>query len=146
MYSIKQVSEMVGISTDTLRYYESKGLLSPQRKNNAYRSYSQKDLRDIQYITVLKYAQFSLAEIQQIVSSLDVTPTDDCNQMNRKILSSKKDELEQRVQIYTELIESIASILKLIGNDEAYLENETEIYGQVQDVFQRIQESREEVL
>ena len=43
-YSIKELSELVGVSARTLRYYDEIGLLKPSRVNDAgYRYYGQKE-------------------------------------------------------------------------------------------------------
>ncbi len=42
-YGIGEVSDIVGISTRTLRYYEEAGLLAPARTANEYRRYTPAD-------------------------------------------------------------------------------------------------------
>ncbi|WP_143155660.1 MerR family transcriptional regulator, partial [Ornithinibacillus halophilus] len=44
LYSIQEVSQKLGISKDTLRYYDRIGILSPTRDDNMYRKYSRNDL------------------------------------------------------------------------------------------------------
>ncbi|MGE7826887.1 MerR family transcriptional regulator [Paenibacillus sp. NPDC093718] len=44
LYSIQEVSQLLGISKDTLRYYDRIGIVSPSRENNRYRRYSKNDL------------------------------------------------------------------------------------------------------
>lgn len=36
---IKQVEELVGITSKNIRFYEDQGLLQPQRTENGYRDY-----------------------------------------------------------------------------------------------------------
>ncbi len=38
---IKQVEELVGITSKNIRFYESQGLLTPERADNGYREYHQ---------------------------------------------------------------------------------------------------------
>ena len=45
---IKQVEELVGITSKNIRFYESQGLLTPERADNGYREYHQ------EYITITK--------------------------------------------------------------------------------------------
>ena len=42
--NIKEVSTLTGLSADMIRFYEKKGLVSPQRKPNGYRDYSTHDI------------------------------------------------------------------------------------------------------
>ncbi|WP_342480005.1 MerR family transcriptional regulator [Paenibacillus sp. FSL L8-0340] len=63
-YSIKEVSRILGIPKDTLRYYDRIGIVSPSREHNSYRRYSKDDLVDLMNIQIMQYADFSLEEIK----------------------------------------------------------------------------------
>lgn len=63
-YSIKEVSQLLGIAKDTLRYYDRIGMVSPSRETNSYRRYSKDDLVDLMNIQIMQYAGFSLEEIK----------------------------------------------------------------------------------
>ena len=43
-YLIGEASELTGLSRDTLRFYEKKGLIRSERKENGYRVYSEEEL------------------------------------------------------------------------------------------------------
>ncbi|WP_062050427.1 MerR family transcriptional regulator [Bacillus sp. JCM 19034] len=64
LYSIQEVSRILGISKDTLRYYDRIGIVSPSREENRYRRYSKEDLIDLMNIQIMQYADFSLDEIK----------------------------------------------------------------------------------
>lgn len=64
LYSIQEVSRILGISKDTLRYYDRIGIVSPSREENRYRRYSKDDLIDLMNIQIMQYADFSLDEIR----------------------------------------------------------------------------------
>lgn len=64
LYSIQEVSTILGMSKDTLRYYDRIGIVSPSRKDNRYRGYSRDDLIDLMNIQIMRYADFSLDEIK----------------------------------------------------------------------------------
>ena len=63
-YSIQEVSRMLGIPKDTLRYYDRIGVVSPSRGHNSYRKYSRDDIVDLMNIQIMQYADFSLEEIK----------------------------------------------------------------------------------
>ena len=63
-YSIKEVSQILDIPKDTLRYYDRIGIVSPSRKHNSYRRYSRDDIIDLMNIQIMQYADFSLEEIK----------------------------------------------------------------------------------
>lgn len=64
LYSIQEASQILGVSKDTLRYYDRISLVSPLREGNQYRKYSRNDLIDVMNIQIMKYADFSLDEIK----------------------------------------------------------------------------------
>lgn len=64
LYSIQEVSRLLGIPKDTLRYYDRIGIVSPSREDNRYRKYSKNDLVDLMNIQIMQYADFSLDEIK----------------------------------------------------------------------------------
>lgn len=64
LYSIQEVSQILGMAKDTLRYYDRIGLVSPMRLENQYRRYSKKDLVDLMNIQIMQYADFTLEEIK----------------------------------------------------------------------------------
>lgn len=69
-YTILKLSRMAGISTRTLRYYDSIGLLKPLRINSSgYRIYGQKEIALLQQILFYRELGFSLEDIRSIVLS-----------------------------------------------------------------------------
>jgi len=69
MYKIGEFSKVLSVSTDTLRYYEKNGLLTPSgRSDSGYRLYNENDLRCMQFIIRAKSIGFSLNEIKELLS------------------------------------------------------------------------------
>lgn len=67
-YSVKEVSELTGVSTRTLRYYDTISLLKPHHyTESGYRMYSSKELDRLQLILFYKSLQFSLEEIKGLL-------------------------------------------------------------------------------
>lgn len=86
-YKIGDVSKILGISPDLLRYYEKKGIVRPQKdKTNDYRYYEAWDINFL--IECLWYKQygFGLAEVERIIAGSSFDELLD-------ILSDKQDEL-----------------------------------------------------
>ena len=66
--SIKEVSELYKITTNKLRFYEKKGLLSPSRHpENGYRQYFIKDLLTIQAILTYRALELSIEDIRDLL-------------------------------------------------------------------------------
>jgi MerR family transcriptional regulator, heat shock protein HspR len=66
VYGISVASELSGLGPQTLRLYETRGLLTPVRSDGGTRRYSDDDLDRLQRITELLAAGVNLAGIAQI--------------------------------------------------------------------------------
>ena len=65
----KQVEELTGMSRQNIRYYERMGLLEPARDDsNAYRDYSEEDVRRLKLIRMLRMLDMPLKDIQDIIN------------------------------------------------------------------------------
>lgn len=68
-YKIGDVSKMLGISTDIMRYYEKKGIVKPHKdENNDYRYYEVWDVNFLVECLWFKQFDFGMKEIEKIVS------------------------------------------------------------------------------
>ena len=69
-YSIRQLSELAGISARTLRYYDSIGLLKPSCvRDSGYRYYGEKEVELLQQILFYKERGLKLEQIAEIVKN-----------------------------------------------------------------------------
>ena len=69
LYTIGQLAKLAGISTKTLRVYERKGLLVPERNaDNSYRLYGEEAVRTLEKIQLMKYLDFSLDQIAEFLA------------------------------------------------------------------------------
>ncbi|BBN82465.1 heavy metal-responsive transcriptional regulator [Pseudoalteromonas sp. A25] len=65
---IGELAKSLGVSTDTLRYYEQHKLLTPSaRTESGYRMYTQEQQRQMQFILRAKEVGFSLKEIRELL-------------------------------------------------------------------------------
>lgn len=105
MRTVKEVSNLTGISVRTLHYYDEIGLLKPTGKSEAgYRLYDDKALETLQQVLFFREFDIPLKEIKAVMAN----PALDRNQilqMQRKMLTAKKERMER-------LIASIDDILK----------------------------------
>ena len=70
LLKIGELAKQTGVAVGTLRYYESLGLLEPAlRSSSGYRYYTADAARQVQFIKKAQRLNFSLQEIQQILSS-----------------------------------------------------------------------------
>ncbi|SFC42720.1 MerR family transcriptional regulator [Streptomyces aidingensis] len=67
---IGELAQRTGVSTRTLRYYESRGLIPARRAVNGYRVYGDDDLRLVEQIRTLVDLGFGLEETRPFVECL----------------------------------------------------------------------------
>ncbi|MCW8995923.1 MAG: Zn(2+)-responsive transcriptional regulator [Psychromonas sp.] len=69
MYRIGELAQRYQIKTDTLRFYDKHGLLTPSsRSTSGYRMYSEKDAQRLRFILRAKAIGFSLTDIAELLS------------------------------------------------------------------------------
>jgi DNA-binding transcriptional MerR regulator len=68
-YSIKQLAELAGVTTRTLRFYDSIGLLCPERLANGYRVFGPTDVDRLQMIMFYREMDLPLDEIGKLLDS-----------------------------------------------------------------------------
>ena len=74
LYTAGEFANMAGVSLRTIRFYDSKGLLKPVSYSEAgYRYYDRNSFLVLQRIMMLKYLDFSLAQIDEILKTNDDT-------------------------------------------------------------------------
>lgn len=67
-YTIKQLADIAGVSTRTLRYYDQIDLLKPNyNSRNNYRIYTENQVNQLQRILFYKALEFPLAKIQLLM-------------------------------------------------------------------------------
>jgi MerR family transcriptional regulator, heat shock protein HspR len=67
LYAISVAAELAGMGVQTLRLYETRGLLAPQRTDGGTRRYSENDLVRLRRIGVLLGAGLNLAGIAMVL-------------------------------------------------------------------------------
>jgi MerR family transcriptional regulator, heat shock protein HspR len=67
VYGISVTSELSGLAPQTLRLYESRGLLTPERSAGGTRRYSDDDLKRLSRITELVAQGINLAGVAEIL-------------------------------------------------------------------------------
>ncbi len=71
-YTIKEIADLAGVTTRTLRYYDEIGLLSPaDTGDNGYRLYNHESLLQLQQILFYRELDVPLKEIQRIMGKPD---------------------------------------------------------------------------
>lgn len=91
-----QVARQAGVNTQTLRYYERRGLLpDPGRTGSGYRSYGPDAVRIVRFVKRAQHLGFTLTEIETLLDLADGGP-DNC-EVTRRLATEKIAELDQKI-------------------------------------------------
>lgn len=97
-FTIGQLSELAGVSSKTIRYYESVGILPPpQRSHAGYRMYSDIDIRRVEFVRRARALDMGLAEVRDLVAWAGTRTCNDFQEGFRDVLRSKQEEVDHRI-------------------------------------------------
>lgn len=117
LYMIGVAAELAGVHPQTLRMYEQKGLLTPQRTSGNTRMYSQADIERLALISELTNEGINLAGVIRILDlqgRLDERDSelDDLHKCVRR-LADRVHELETRAQVTALVARGTTAIRRL---------------------------------
>jgi DNA-binding transcriptional MerR regulator len=129
VYSVKQLSDLAGVSVRTLHYYDEIGLLKPsQVGENNYRYYDDSSLFRLQQILFYREIGLELHRIKEILGNPEFD-TVSALQMHRRTL-------EERIERLQTLIKTVdTTIMHLIG--EVDMSNKKNIFEGFSDEKQK---------
>ena len=82
---IGELSERSGVRIETIRFYEKQGLLAPAlRAENNYRTYTEKHLRQLNFIHHCRTLDMPLSDVKMLLSS-DATDTEQAGHVHELI-------------------------------------------------------------
>ena len=116
LYMISVAAELAGVHPQTLRIYEQKGLVSPQRTSGNTRMYSQADIERLQLINALTDEGINLAGVIRIFDlkrRLDKRD-EEIDALHKRVrrLADRVHELETRESVNSLVNESNAIVLR----------------------------------
>ena len=134
MRTVKEISDLTGISVRTLHYYDEIGLLKPTEKSDAgYRLYDDKALETLQQILFFREFDISLKEIKAVLDN-PALERNQILQVQRKMLVTKKQRMER-------LIASIDDILKGENKMDFTIFTKTEVEEMFQTMLEHMPEN-----
>ena len=134
MRTVKEISDLTGISVRTLHYYDEIGLLKPTEKSDAgYRLYDDKALETLQQILFFREFDISLKEIKAVLDN-PALERNQILQVQRKMLVTKKERMER-------LIASIDDILKGENKMDFTIFTKTEVEEMFQTMLEHMPET-----
>jgi DNA-binding transcriptional MerR regulator len=116
-YTISALADEFDISTRSIRFYEEKNLISPNRTEGNQRFYTRRDRARLKLILRGKRFGYSLEEIAEIIGMTDID-IDEEDQIKKTLKFGKKrlDELRERIHELTMLEQDLATFQEKIQN------------------------------
>jgi DNA-binding transcriptional MerR regulator len=117
-YQIGELSRRIGLSPDTLRYYEKIGLLPPVARNTSgLRIYGDKDISRLHFIGRAQRMNFTLSEIGQLLEMRE-NPQNARSDM-RALMQKKLQVVEEHLAELNTLRNEMCLLINLCqGTDE----------------------------
>ncbi len=108
---VKELSQLAGVSVQSLYHYEKIGLLKPStRTQSGYRVYSEQDLLQLQQIIALKYFGFELSQIKKLLTTSTGV---------LEHLSAQANLLAQKAQSLLEASNTLKDIMSGVDDDKS---------------------------
>jgi len=123
-FTISQLARALDISTRSIRFYEEKGLISPQRTSGNQRVYSRRDRARLKLILRGKRFGYNLTEIAEMIGLTNVD-MDETEQIQKSLKYGEKklteihdriSELQKLEQDLTEIKDKLIRRLQEIEN------------------------------
>ena len=105
-----ELADLAGVSRDTLRHYERKGVLPrPLRGHNRYRQYSPEALQRVQLVRRALSVGFTLDELARVLRVRDAggAPCEEVRNMAAQKLLNVQDQLRELTALRNELQQTL---------------------------------------
>jgi DNA-binding transcriptional MerR regulator len=109
-WRVGELAKAAGVSADTLRHYERKGLLRPQRSHNGYREYPEHAFERVRMIRQALAVGFTLDELREVFKVFDRGGAP-CHEV-RSLAATKLAEIETHLEDVLALRNELRASLK----------------------------------
>lgn len=111
MHTIGKVARMAGVSPDTLRFYETEGLLAPASKTAAgYRLYDNDAVRRLRFVKHAQACGFTLSDITELLTLKSKDSA--CREDVRSLVIEKKLQIERRLQALQAMSRALDDLIR----------------------------------
>ncbi len=138
MKTVKEVSELTGVSVRTLHYYDEIGLFKPTEVTGAgYRLYDDKAIEKLGQILVFRELDLPLADIKLIMDNPDLDRS--------SVLAKQREMLCLKQQRIERIIANLDNMLKGDRNMDFTVFDETELRAMFSDMLNNMNESQKQI-
>ena len=143
MYTIGKVAEQAQVSTDSIRFYEREGLISPAKKSESgYRLYTEEAVRRLGFIKHAQQCGFSLAEIRELLE-LRSDDSSCCDDIYR-VAVEKKLQLEGKIKALKAMSQALTGLIEICSHDQKPLD-ECPILGAMEAGIAQHDDARQKI-
>lgn len=104
MYTIGQVAKFLGVSRDTLKFYEEKNLVKPKQDiENGYRKYNHFDIYDITTVNFYREIDIEIKKIQELRKSKSIEEI-------KSLLEEKEQEVLEEIEYKKLLLKKLQTV------------------------------------
>ncbi len=137
---ISEIANATGLNISNIRFYEKKGLISPNRKSDSkYRDYTQEDLEQINKIIMYRKMELSIEAIRDIFNGKS-----DIKQVLEEHIEVLKNQMENKreaIALCEALLEeNNADIIENINTDFKLKNKEKNIFSFADDIYENYSE------
>jgi len=108
--SIRFLARRRGIAASALRYYETRGLLKPQRNRAGQRRYPRSDIRRVSIVIIAKKCSFRLRDIKKLLAPLSQNRSPTAAEW-ALVSQAMRAELNRKIQQTTNLGDQLESCI-----------------------------------
>ena len=109
---IQEFSQLTGLSTKTVRYYESIGILPfPRRTPSGYRDYNGQDVERARFVAGIRSLDLSLDEIKELLAMRDRREAP-CRTL-LDLIEQKANQIDERIQLLKQMEIDLRNLHKL---------------------------------
>ena len=116
--TISEISKLLGLSTDTIRFYEKKGLVHPHvNPENNYRMYTLMNVLELLDVIYYRHLDFPLSDIYELSKTLKPSYT-------IELIEKKEEETKRKIYYEQQLLKKNV-LFKILKNRLYYLREKT---------------------
>lgn len=114
--NISKVASQTGLTSKTIRYYESIGLIQvARRQENGYRDYSEQQVQELKFVQQARILGFSLDECRELLELNRNTGRRSADV--KKIAEEKLGDVELRIQQLNAMKASLKNLVESCAGD-----------------------------
>jgi len=114
--NIGQAAERTSLPSKTIRYYDEIKLVTPARRENGYREYSQNDLQRLRFLQRARGLGFSIEECRSLLSLYDDKSRSSAEV--RSLARNRLKEIRLKIKELRSLEQSLGHLIETCHGDQ----------------------------